>query len=199
MHRWEGLLDLENEKYMVSLSLISYTGRAQLLLSPAIIFMLEYLFTGVKSSSVWSPYISCLIYSARLAIFWLFDNYSCCCSVTKCCLSLCNPMDCSMPNFPVLHHLPELAQTPSIELVLPSNHLILCHPLLLLPSIFPNIRVFSNESLLFIRWPKYWSFSFNISLPMNSRNWSPLEWTGWISLQSKGLSRVFSSTTVQKH
>ena len=70
MHRWEGLLDLENEKYMVSLSLISYAGRAQLLLSPAIIFMLEYLFTGVKRScSVWSPYISCLIYSANLPSF----------------------------------------------------------------------------------------------------------------------------------
>ena len=79
----------------------------------------------------------------------------------------------------------------------PSNHLILCHPLLL-PSIFPSIRVFSNESALRIRWPKYWSFSFNI-LPMNTQDWSPLGWTGWISLQSKGLSRVFSNTTVQKH
>ena len=70
MHSWEGLLDLKNEKYMVSLSLISYTGRAQLLLSPAIIFMLEYLFTGVKPScSVWSPSISRLIYSAGLVIF----------------------------------------------------------------------------------------------------------------------------------
>ena len=79
----------------------------------------------------------------------------------------------------------------SIELVLPSNHLILCHPLLLLPSIIPSIRVFSNESALRIRWPKYWSFSFNIS-PSN-------EHSGLISLQSKGLSRVFSNTTVQKH
>ena len=70
MHSWEGLLDLKNEKYMVSLSLISYTGRAQLLLSPAIIFMLEYLFTGLKPSySVWSPSISCLIYSTGLVIF----------------------------------------------------------------------------------------------------------------------------------
>ena len=85
-----------------------------------------------------------------------------------------------------------------IESVMPSNHLILCHPLLLSPSIFPSIRVFSNESVLRIRWPKYWSFSFNISLPMNTQDWSPLEWTGWISLQSKGHSRVFS-TTVQKH
>ena len=87
----------------------------------------------------------------------------------------------------------------SIESVMPSNHLILCRPLLLLPSIFSSIRVFSNESALHIRWPKYWSFSFNIVLPMNTQYWFPLGWTGWISLQSKGLSRVFSNTTVQKH
>ena len=86
----------------------------------------------------------------------------------------------------------------SIESVRPSNHLILCHPLLLLPSIFPIIRVFSNESALRIRWPNYWSFSFNVS-PMNTQDRPPLEWTGWIFLQSKGLSRVFSNTTVQKH
>ena len=87
----------------------------------------------------------------------------------------------------------------SIELVMPSNHLILCRPLLLLPSIFPSIRVFSSESALHIRWPKYWSFSFRIS-PSN-------EYSGWISfridwfdlLESKGLSRVISRTTVQKH
>ena len=76
------------------------------------------------------------------------------------------------------------------------GHLILCHPLILLHSIFPSIRVFSNESALCIRWPKYWSFSFNIVLPMNTQDWSPLGWTGWISLQSKGLSRFFSNTTV---
>ena len=86
----------------------------------------------------------------------------------------------------------------SIESVMPS-HLILCRHLLLQPSIFPRFRVFSNESVLPIRWPKYWSFSFTISLPMNIQDWSPLGWTGWISLQSKGLSRVFSNTTVQKH
>ena len=82
---------------------------------------------------------------------------------------------------------------------MPSNHLILCHPLLLPSSIFPSIRVFSNESVLCIRWPKYWSFSFNISPSNERRYWSPLEWTGWTSLQSKGLSRVFCNTTVQKH
>ena len=86
-----------------------------------------------------------------------------------------------------------------VELVMPSNHLILCCPLLLLLLIFPSIRVFSNESVLCIRWPKYWSFSFSIS-PSNEYSglFSP-GWTGWISLQSKGLSRVFSNTTVQKH
>ena len=85
----------------------------------------------------------------------------------------------------------------SIELVMPSSHLIPCHPLLLLHSIPSSIRVFSNESTLRIRWPKYWSFSFSIFLPKKSQGWSPSEWTGWISLQSKGLSRVFSNTTVQ--
>ena len=87
----------------------------------------------------------------------------------------------------------------SIELVMSSNHLIPYHPLLLLSSISPRIMVFSNESALCIRWPKYWSFSFNISPTNEQQDWSPLGWTGWISLQSKGLSRVFSNTTVQKH
>ena len=87
----------------------------------------------------------------------------------------------------------------SIKSVMPSSHLILCRPLLLLPPIPPSIRVFSNESTLHMRWPKYWSFSFSIILPKKSQGWSPSEWTGWISLQSKGLSRVFSNTTVQKH
>ena len=87
----------------------------------------------------------------------------------------------------------------SIELMMPSNRLILCCPLLLLPSIFPSIRVLSNELALQIRWPKYWSFSFSISPYMNIQGWFPLGFIGLISLQSKGLSRVFSSTTVQKH
>ena len=73
-------------------------------------------------------------------------------------------MDGSTPGFPVLHHLPEFAQTQSIELVMPSNHFVLCHPLLLLLWIFLSIRVFSNESALHLRWPQYWSFSLSISL-----------------------------------
>ena len=85
----------------------------------------------------------------------------------------------------------------SIESVMPTNHLILCHPLLLSPSIFPSIRVFSNESVLHITWPKYWSFSFSISL--NIQDCLLLGWTGWISLQTKGLYRVFPNITVQKN
>ena len=92
--------------------------------------------------------------------------------------------------------LPKLMST---ELVIPSNHFTLCHPLRLLPSIFPSIRVFSNESARRIRWPKYWSFTSTSVLPMNIQDWSLLGWTGWISLKSKGLSRICSNTTVQKH
>ena len=88
----------------------------------------------------------------------------------------------------------------SIELVMPSSHLILCRPLFLLPPVPPSIRVFSNESTLHMRWPKYWNFSFSI-IPSKEHPglMSFREWTGWISLQSKGLSRVFSNTTVQEH
>ena len=119
--------------------------------------------------------------------------------VAQSCPTLCDPMDCSTPGLPVHHQLLEFTQTHVIESVMSSNHLILCHPLLLLPLIFPNIWVFSDESALCIRWPKYWSFSFNIVLPMNTQDWFPLGWTCWIFLQSKGLSRVFSDTTVQNH
>ena len=91
-----------------------------------------------------------------------------------------------------------LLELMSIESVMPSSHLILCRPLLL-PSIFSSIRVFSNKSALCIRWPNYWSFSFNISSSNEYSGLIPLRWTGWITLQSKGLSRVFSNTTVQKH
>ena len=85
-------------------------------------------------------------------------------SVTQSCLTFCDPVDCSMLGLSVHSNSRSLLKLMSIELVMPSNHLILCHPLLLPPSIFPSIRVFSNESVLHIRWPKYWSFSFSISL-----------------------------------
>ena len=88
---------------------------------------------------------------------------------------LCNPMNCNKPGFAVLHYLPEFAQTQVHWASIQSNHLILCHPLLLPCSVFPSIRVFSNESVLCIRWPKYWSFSFNIS-PSN-------EYSGLISIR----------------
>ena len=86
---------------------------------------------------------------------------TCCCSVAQSCPILCDPTDCSTPGFPVFHHSRSLLKLMSIESVMPSNHLILCHPLLLLPSVFPSIRVFSNELALHIRWPKYWCFSFS--------------------------------------
>ena len=87
----------------------------------------------------------------------------------------------------------------SIESVMPSNHLILCHPFLLLPSIFPSIRIFSNELVLCIRWPNIGVSASASVLLMNIQDWFPLGLTGWISLQSKGLSRIFSNTIVQKH
>ena len=87
----------------------------------------------------------------------------------------------------------------SIELVILSNHLILCCPLFLLPSVFPSIKVFYNELAFHIRWPKYWIFSSVSVIPVNIQSWFPLGLTGLISLLSKGLSRAFSNTTVQKH
>ena len=95
----------------------------------------------------------------RLDFLMLFS------SVTQSCPTLCNPMDCSTPGFPVHQQLPELAQTHVHWAVMPSNHFILCHPLLLLPLNFPSIRVFSNELVHCIRWSKDWSFSFSFSLP----------------------------------
>ena len=88
----------------------------------------------------------------------------CCCrfSVTKLCLTLCDPMDCSAPSLSFTISQ-SLLRFMSIESMMLSNHLILCHPLLLLPSVFSSIKVFSNELALHIRWPSYWSFSFSIS------------------------------------
>ena len=85
-------------------------------------------------------------------------------SVTQSCPTLCNSMDAACQASLAITNSRSLLKLMSIESVMPSNHLILCHPLLFLPSIFPNLRVFSNESVLHIRWPKYWSFSFNINL-----------------------------------
>ena len=157
-----------------------------------------------------------------------------CFSVAKSCLTPWTAA-CQTPLSSIISQ--SLLKFLSTESVMLSNHLILYCPLFLPPSIFPSIRVFSNKSVLLMRWPKYWSFSFSISpsneysglisfrmdwldvlavqgtlksplqkhnskasvLPMNTQDWFPLGWTGWISLQSKRLSRVFSNTTVQKH
>ena len=102
------------------------------------------------------------------------------------------------PGFPVHHQLPGLSRLMSIESVMPPNYLILCCPLLLLCSIFPSIRVFSNESVLYIRWPKYWSFSFSISPPNEYLGLISLR-MNWLDLLAVQVSRVFSNTTVQKH
>ena len=120
-------------------------------------------------------------------------------SVAQSCLTLHDPMDCSTPGFPIHHQLPELAQTHIHRVCDVIQHLILCHPLLLLPSIFPTIRDFSNELFLRISWPKYCSFSFSIS-PSN-------EYSGLISFRIdqldlpavQGTLNFFSNTTVQKH
>ena len=120
-------------------------------------------------------------------------------SVAQSCPTLCNPMNCSTPASLSITNTQSPPKPMSIELVMPSNHLILCRPLLLLPSIFPIIRVFSNESALHIRWPKYWSFSFSIR-PSNEHPGLISFRMNWLDLQQpKRLSRVFSNNTVQKH
>ena len=110
-------------------------------------------------------------------------------SVVQSCPTLCDPIDCSTPGLFVHHHSRSLHKLMSIELVMPSNHLILCRPLLLLSSVFPSIRVFSNESPLHIRWPKYWSFSLSIS-PLN-------EHPGLISFRMDWLDLLAVSGTLK--
>ena len=110
-------------------------------------------------------------------------------SVAQSCPALCDPMDCSTPGLPAITNSRRPPKPMSIQLMMPSNHLILCCPLLLLPSIFPSIRVFSNESILRIRWPKYWSFSFNIS-PSN-------EYPGLISFRMDWLDLLAVQGTLK--
>ena len=109
-----------------------------------------------------TPYLSqlCIISVPKQSLFIKHSSVQFS-SVAQSCQTLCDPMNCSMPGLPVHHQLPEFTLT-SMESVMPSSHLILCRPILLLPPIPPSIRVFSNESTLCIRWPKYWSFSFSI-------------------------------------
>ena len=123
-------------------------------------------------------------------------------SVTQSFPTLCNPMDCSTPGLPVHHQLPEFTQT-HVKSVMPSKHLILCHPLLLPPSIFPSIRVLSNESVLRSGGQSIGVSALASVLPMNIQDWFPLAWTGWISLQSKGLKSFLqhhsSKTSILRH
>ena len=145
-------------------------------------------FSGIR-------YIHIIVQPSPLSISRIF-NCSCC-SVAQLCPTLCDLMDCSTPGFPILHYLPEFARTRVHLVRVPFNHLILCHHILLLPSVFPIIRLFSNKSALWIMWLKYLSFSIS---PSNEYSGLiSLGLTGLISLLSKGLSRVFSNTTVQKH
>ena len=133
---------------------------------------------------------------------------------TQSCLTLCDPMNYSMTCLSITSSW-SLPKPMSIESVMPSNHLILCHPLLLLPSIFPITRAFSNESALRIRWPRFGISASTSVLPMNTEDWSPLEQIGLIFLQSKGpsslptpqfksisssvLSLLYSTTLTSKH
>ena len=119
--------------------------------------------------------------------------------VAQLCLTLCDPMDCSMPGLPVHHQLMSLPKLMSIESVMTSNHLILCHPLSSCLQSFPTSGSF-QMSQLFASGGQNIGVSASTSvLPMNTQDWSPLGWTGWTCLQSKGLASVFSNTTVQKH
>ena len=125
--------------------------------------------------------------------------FCCCSSVAKSCPNIFDPMDagcqaslsCSISQS-LLKHMPSKS-------VMPSKYLMLCHPLLLKPSISLSIKVFSNGSALSIKWPDYWSFSFSISASNEYSRLFQLGLTGLISLQSKGLSRVFSNTTIRKY
>ena len=120
-------------------------------------------------------------------------------SVTQSCPTLCDPMNHSTPGLPVHHQLPSSPKLMCVESVMPSSHLILCCPLLLLPQSLPASGSFPMSQLFTWGGPSIGVSASASVLPMKTQDWSPLEWTGWISLQSKGLARVFSSTIVQKH
>ena len=117
--------------------------------------------SGVSTCSIGQPSSSLPVHELITSRQRTLNSSCCCYSFTNSFLTLWDPMDCSTPGSSVLHHLPDFAQM-SIESVMPSNYLILYCPLLLLPSNFASIRVFSNDLALCIRWPKYWNFSFII-------------------------------------
>ena len=118
--------------------------------------------------------------------------------VVQSCLTLWEPIVCSMPGFPVFHHLLELAQIDIHWSVMPLNHLFLCHPLLLLLSIFPSIKVFLNEPVHHIRWPKYWSFSISPSNEYSGLISFRIDWFDVLAVQGtlKGLQHHSSKTSV---
>ena len=137
----------------------------QIIVECVCMYIYLYIHTYIHIKLGWHcPLPSCDLSHVSNELCYVFS------SVTQPCPTLCDPMDCSMPGIPVFDHLLE-----------PSNHLIPCRPLLLLPSIFPNIRVFSNESAFCIRWPKYWSFSFSIS-PSNDYSGLISFRTDWFDL-----------------
>ena len=117
----------------------------------------------------------------------MFQTLCCCCSVAKLCPILCDPMDCSTPGYTVLQYLPKVLQLMSIESMMLSNHPILCFSLLLLPSIFPIIKVFSNELALRIRWSKYWSFSFSITPSCEYSQLIPIRIDWFVFLAVQGI------------
>ena len=140
-----------------------------------------------------------LLEPCRSTYMWIFSintiQFS---SVTQPCPTLCDPLNRNMPGFPVHHQLPELTQIMPIELMMPSNRLIICRPFSWLQSC-PTSRSFPLSQFFTLGVHSIGVSTSASVLPMNIQDWFPLGWTGWISLQSKGLSRVFSNTTVQKH
>ena len=151
----------------------------------------------------WHP---CLSHDLRRNVFKIFTIENNVCfgfivqfsSVAQSCPTLYDPMHWSIPGFPAITNSQTLLTFMLIELVMPSNHFILCCPLLLLPSIFLTIKVFSNESVLHIRWPKSWSFSFSISPSSEYSGLISFRNDGLICLESKGLKSLLN-TIVQKH
>ena len=137
------------------------------------------------------------MYGQIIYIFIKENKISCCCSVTKSCLTPCNPTGCSMPGFPVLHC--SLLKFTSIQSVIPSNHLILCCPFLILPSIFPAFGSFPMSQIITSGGQSIGAPASASVVSMNIQHWFPLWLTGLISLLSKGLSIVFSSTTGWKY
>ena len=165
---------------------------------------------NIEEDSIWS--LNHMIWTSWVHLYSDFfpqwHVWQCCTMQNHRLLFSCSVVSNSLQSHGLQHaRLPCPSSTPGAcsnscplsQWCHPTISSILSLPLLLLPSIFPSIRVFSNESVLCIRWPKYWSLASVSDFPMNIQDWFPSGWTGWISLQSKGLSRVFSNSTVQNH